>query len=370
MSLFLLRPQDLPTTSPRLAQLCAAGSYRDFAALTAHLPGADPLARIREIRLRQAHSLVWPGSLVPVPMPARSAAIDRLFSVVRVPTDTPAAWGYSILGGYEELLCELNEGGTALLPFEVRRLHLAFACLLETVAIGRLAVRLDRDLPSEPAPRRVSFTEPGAWQRWSRGHRIFAVLIQGLVVALGCLASRRPTEVEPTAALAITVRLMRAATAALRLAADLPAARYAQWIRPRMAPPHAPPGVSGTWWSDHAYMVTMLRQLWPELAQLDKSHPSQMTALRRELTMTYAAHRSICAAFVGPTASSLLSASGGIPATTALARLSTSRRRLLNRHDGRSDQQASNPPSRAGVHRGEYMDAKPGCAAGEGGPIA
>jgi hypothetical protein len=356
MSLFLLHPRDLPTTSPLLAQLCAAGSYRDFAALTAPLPGADPLARIREIRLRQALSPFWPGSLAPVPLPARSAAIDRLFSVVRVPTDTPGALGYSILGGYEELLCELSEGGTALLPFEVRRLHLAFTCLLETVASGRLAVRLDREIPSEPAPRRVSFTETGAWQRWSRGHRIFAVLIQGLVVALGCLTSRRPADVEPTAALAITVRLMRAATAALRLAADLPAARYAQWIRPRMAPPHAPPGVSGTWWSDHAYMVTMLRKLWPWLPQLDKSNPSQMMALRRELTMTYAAHRSICAAFVGPSASSLLSASGGIPATTALARLSTSRQRLLNRHGGRLDPSPVGALPKAASQPGESQE--------------
>jgi hypothetical protein len=103
-------------------------------------------------------------------------------------------------------------------------------------------------------------------------------------------------------------------------------------------------------------MVTMLRKLWPWLPQLDKSNPSQMLALRRELTMTYAAHRSICAAFVGPSASSLLSASGGIPATTALARLSTSRQRLLNRHGGRLDPSPVGALPKAASQPGESQE--------------
>ncbi|MBT2400794.1 hypothetical protein [Streptomyces sp. ISL-100] len=302
----LLRPERLPGRAE--VQAYVSGNAPGVPAELADTLRADAAAALDALR----------AALITVPLPAGTAPVcddpgesggnrdnDQSFDIVRVDGERAAILLHSTLKGAELLLDDAVRSGTDLAPEHWRALRHGFAALL-----GHLA---GFPTPSPgtdpgPGPRGADGLPSDALRRWVRGHRIFMVLIQGLVIAVDELtgAVARADTDQAAEALDLAVSLMRASEAALRFAGDFTPEEYEDLVRPTLMPPAAPPGLSGLHWRDHEYLVKRLAEARQLLAGVDPSLVPLRARFREAYAAAYDAHRFVCARFVGEDVGSLL----------------------------------------------------------------
>lgn len=306
----LLRPNRLPGRAE--VQAYVNGRAPGLPAqLAAAMGRADAAAALETLR----------AALITVPLPAGTAPVrddpdesggnrdnDQSFDIVRVDGEDgehAAILLRTTLGGAVLLLDDAVRSGTDLAAEHWRALRHGFAAMLGHLA-GFPAPSGEAD--PGPGPRRVDGLPRDALRRWVRGHRIFMVLIQGLVIAVDELTDavgRAETE-RAAESLDLAVSLMRASEAALRFAGDFTPEEYKDLVRPTLMPPIAPPGLSGLHWRDHEYLVKRLAEARQLLAGVDPSLVPLRAKFREAYAAAYDAHRFVCARFVGEDVGSLL----------------------------------------------------------------
>jgi hypothetical protein len=230
---------------------------------------------------------------------------DRVFDIVRVDGDRPWLLLRSVLLGYEMLLDDVVRCGTGLDQDQWAALRGGFAALLDYLCgPGPVAQAVEY----HAVPARADGDPVAALRRWVRGHRLFMVLIQGLVLVAGEVADglRRDEAAAAEAALELAVVLMQACAAALRFASDFGPDEYEDVVRPTLMPPAAPEGLSGLHWRDHEHMLARFAALRQPLAAAPEEFAPLRARFRAAYSAVYDDHRLVCARFVGEDATSLL----------------------------------------------------------------
>lgn len=306
----LLRPQDLPRIHPVLDG--AGASTGAAAVVDSVLRGVNPgtldtvEAALRENGLTAADFTVLTDD------PSESVsnrANDQAFGIVRVSGDRLGVLRHSTLRGYQILLRELFSSGTDLSATKLDWLHLAFVRLLalhggtDDAVDAKIAVEPHA---SGPCPPPADSTH--ALRRWTSGHHVFMVLVQGLIIALQEMAEniRIGRIAGAQRSFDLASALMRGSNAALTFTGDFPYSEYEKRVRPTLIPPTAPPDMSGLRWRDHEYLIRVLVRLRPIFAELDPRLEPWREEFLQALTGSYDAHKTVCAHFVGNDQSSVL----------------------------------------------------------------
>ncbi len=223
------------------------------------------------------------------------AAHDAYFHVVRVDGPTGPTFVRSILAARSTLLREVTESPVSLAA------HLLDAT--DRALVDLLGVLL---LPTAgPLPSVTRWDAPGdrraVMPRWIRGHQVFAVLTQGLVLSFGGLGravrAGRWSDVARWADL--TASLLRGSSGAFVLTGDFAVEDYVRDVRPSMSPPASPICLSGLMSADHRVMVQSIRDLKPALRSLHEHDPANHDRVHAELRAVYDHHAHVCERFVG-----------------------------------------------------------------------
>ena len=163
--------------------------------------------------------------------------------------------------------------------------------------------------------------EADALSIWRRGHHVFFVLTQGMVMsfALSAEALRSGHWEAARGHLELAIRLMDASGTAMELAACFSAEDYEATVRPSMHPPATRAELSGMMSSDHLALMAELAGLRTQLAvaqdRLGDVGPRFFAALAR----LYDRHIHVCERFVDRAPS--LKSGGATPAVVVLERL-------------------------------------------------
>lgn len=163
-----------------------------------------------------------------------------------------------------------------------------------------------------PLPRSSTPTsEASSARRWLRGHHMFAVLSQGLILCFSDISKMHASgETEKAVAAAEAAAfLLRASAASLEFTGDMPPEHYNNIVRIAMAPPIMPPGFSGLHSRDHRHLVKCMKDAKDALEALKLSHPDVYAGIPAALTEVYDSHKLVCSAFLGNSERSLLMAS-------------------------------------------------------------
>ncbi|ATB30111.1 hypothetical protein [Melittangium boletus] len=232
---------------------------------------------------------------------------DQVFSIVRVDGGRMPLLVHSALQGYVTLLDEALTRGTDLEPEAWGGLRAALHTVFD-ILLDRPFERED-GVPMAP-PRSTTGGERDALLRWTRGHHVFMVLLQGLIVVLNGLHRDLESSDIPAARAGLerATVLMRGSESAMRFAGDYDASAYERSVRPHLMPPRAPSELTGLRWRDHEYLIKVLTGLRPLFLKLDPSLKPQHEAFYRAVAQTYDAHKCVCARFVGTESASLFMA--------------------------------------------------------------
>ncbi|HNH46278.1 MAG TPA: hypothetical protein PKY30_04545 [Myxococcota bacterium] len=149
--------------------------------------------------------------------------------------------------------------------------------------------------------------EADALSIWRRGHHVFFVLTQGMVMsfALSAEALRSGHWEAARGHLELAIRLMDASGTAMELAACFSAEDYEATVRPSMHPPATRAELSGMMSSDHVALMAELAGLRTQLALAQDR--------------LYDRHIHVCERFVDRAPS--LKSGGATPAVVVLERL-------------------------------------------------
>jgi len=308
-ALLLLSPEELPKSYRELHQrrTTEISSLRNFSP-----PAGTSLEHVlREVRC----SLSNLGKREFPPAEMRSAceaadsdSHDEYCRICRVEDpDTLYVFTRSILKAYEELLEDTVSGGSSLTQDQWIALRAAFECLLHVVAGSKSAAQVRAELQVfDNMPVDTVWCDP--LSRWIRGHHVFLVLIQGLIVAINCFVSAHAEDSleDAFSALELATLLMHGSSASLHYAGDFPTSDYDETVRPTMMPPNVPPGMSGILARDHRHLIKLLqsqRNLFHAIEPgLRKKYEEFVTAFG----CTYDAHKLVCSHFRGDERPSLL----------------------------------------------------------------
>jgi hypothetical protein len=252
---------------------------------------------------------------------------DGFFGVFRASGEAPELFAHAVLVGYRDILREALSYGTTLGPVEWGDLRWG---LEEAIRYATGAA------PKNPRPLPVPTPAPKAHRdphrRWRAGHHAFFPLIQSIVVGLSCFKNALLDGAEPAAgdALRFAAATMRASASAMRFAADFVPAEYAGMVRPAMAPPYLPTGLSGVMSEDHERLVRSFR----ELRELFPLLHGDLRRLRDEFVdvvdNVYEAHKHVCGRFDGDRVVSLrMNRSSSESAVGVLDQLQKARLKLL-----------------------------------------
>ncbi|MEW5353126.1 MULTISPECIES: hypothetical protein [unclassified Streptomyces] len=348
----LLRPQDLPRTVEELGDTASGPAAPQLAALAdALLDGPDEKT---QDRAREAVALL--DEALPDPEPVGTdpdespgnRANDEAFAIVRVRGDALHLLRRSTAHAYLVLCEEESTTGTSLPAAQLHRLHLAFGALFALYS-GTPVHRAEAAQGSPRAPRPLpahTMGEADALRRWTRGHRVFMALVQGMVVAFHCMGDRLRAG-DPERArqfLALATTLMRGSGAALTFTGDFPYSAYTVRVRPTLIPPSAPPDMTGLRWRDHEYLIRVLSDLRPLFGDLPAPLAADHRRLAEALDEAYQAHKSVCSHFVGSDTSSVLMADRtNESAVATLERFRRSRGQLVSGRRPRGGRREEQP---------------------------
>lgn len=306
-SFYLLRPELLPRGWNEIGKGRGMAVLEEFLALLRQSPDdREALAAARQALERLA---LKSEDFIRVGEDPRESAANRAndlaFHIVRVQGEVLPLLIHSTLQGFVALLDEAVTGGTDLKPQEWGRLRAAF-----TVAFSVLARSQIEPGPAQPIVplRSLAEGERDALRRWTRGHYVFMVLVQALVVILNCFRQSVEAGDIPGARsmLAMATTLMWGSESGLRFAGDFSYNSYEKAVRPTLMPPVAPPGMTGLHWRDHEHLVKVLGGLRPVFQALDPRLEAQREALYEAVATAYESHKYVCSSFVGTERPSLL----------------------------------------------------------------
>jgi hypothetical protein len=295
-------PSEFPSALP-------TASYSAFAALRAEREHATSAASLLGLLEAAADELPAEREALPVRAEDSLAAHDAYFRLRRVgATNATDVYASCIVHANALFVREVLEGGSTLSHGQLSDVDRAFATMLETAYTFA---------PQVTAPVRewpVTGDSPVSMRRWVRGHQVFTVLTQGLVLAVDEVAaafesaSAAPQESSRLLnAVDRLVILMRGSAGALRLTGDFSPEEYETKIRPTMVPPHVPEGFSGLLSSDHRALISRLRRLRPLWDRLSLEAPAIHARITEVVAYVYEEHKGVCANFVGTDRPSLVS---------------------------------------------------------------
>ena len=304
-----LPPELVPRS--RASSEAPEAARRDAAAcsgLGARAASAELAAAIGRVLadMPVAHS----RTAAPTACPAAGAddvALDSYFGIVRLEGDAPRIFLRSVLQANLILLEEVHEGGSSLDEAELHKLDDALAAVVSHVLA----------LPRDPPARVGSWNRAAARgsdpiRRWIRGHHVFVMLTQGLILALqdveDALTAGRTGDV--AAALDLATMLMEGTAVAFRFTGDFAPMQYRDTVRPTMMPPLAPEGLSGVLSPDHRQLLQVLGRLKPRLKELELSACDGYGRFVTAFRAAYDDHIHVCSRFVGSKEPSLLMKAG------------------------------------------------------------
>ncbi|MFD0634322.1 hypothetical protein [Catenulispora yoronensis] len=277
------------------------------------------------VRLAGFQSLPQQEPATPSALECGPDDMDTFFGVRRVPGSDAAVFLLGFLVTHLDAVDDAAWAGTSISASDWEVLRRGVHVVFGAAAPGSRVENTARD--RTPPPDIDGHT---AFARWKTGHRMFYVITQGISCALIATAhaAARGNAIATRAALEAATALSRSAAVAIRFTADFPAEVYRTAVRPRMTPPHAPPGFSGLAGRDHRELVRVYRTVGPVIATLDREQfaASEFRAATDEM---FAAHQAVCCEFVGQRDPSLLTRSQGQTAVHVLAGLIRNRRGLL-----------------------------------------
>jgi hypothetical protein len=311
---FLLRPQQLPRSRAEFVAttpVTAALSMMRLSAPPSSDENALEVARAALVQLGVTDQCFTPVVNDADESPGNRAN-DEVFAIVRVTGPSFPMLVHSTVQGFIALLEEAIGAGANVTPVEWSRLRAAFAVLFDTFGGENYSDETAQDpaaLRAPPAVRRDS--DHSALQRWRRGHHMFMVVIQGLVVLFNSFRHEIETSNfhAAQALLDATTRVMAGVGPALQFTGDFCYSDYEKEVRPTLMPPQAPPGLTGLYWRDHEYLMKLLGRMRPILMNLGTSFSPCLHHLHEALASAYDSHKVVCSSFVGSERSSLLMAS-------------------------------------------------------------
>jgi hypothetical protein len=324
-------PEDLPRSADDLRARASEPVRRllTVRAWRARGSGAgDLLAALRE-GIAALPSGVCPPAPVPDPdTEADPDAHDAYCRIRRTEDQALHVLLVAALQSYEGLVQDLVAGGSTLAPTHWEALNRSYDAFFEHLRAGVLA-----STPGALArPLRVPYGEAVTGQpleRWIRGHHVFLVLIQALIVSLNAFETAHAAGETGAAgeALDLATVLMDGSRAALHYACDFGRAAYDGVVRPTMMPPHVPPGMSGLLARDHAHLVKVLHSQRARFAALDPALATKYECFVAAFGGAYEAHKLVCAHFGGAEHPSLLNGEAPETGIEALDTLKRSRLR-------------------------------------------
>jgi hypothetical protein len=257
---------------------------------------------------------------------ADDAAHDHYFRIWRAAAPDGAVFVRAVLSASALFHAEM---AAAYAPAEAERfaaVGAGLAALLAHIA----GIRLAPLQPSAAEPP-ATYTAVDPMQRWMQGHQIFAVLTQGIVLALLDFEAAVPMERQRArVALALAADLLMASAAAFRFTAHFAPRAYRDVVRPSMMAVRVGAGFSGLLSVDHRELVIVLTRLRPMLALARRRFAAERTLLTRALNHVYDNHKYVCAQFDGANKPSLRCPSASpLPGVEQLERYQCARVALL-----------------------------------------
>ncbi|MET8846904.1 hypothetical protein [Amycolatopsis sp. NPDC004625] len=325
MKLVMLRPAFLPADVGSLRSGPVTGAVAELGPLVATraLADADLLARLAAVPVRPAGTKLDRSAFTGVlnRKEQHFAVHDGFFGVFRATDAATELLAHCALVGYRTILREATRCGTTLDDEQWGRLRHG----IEAVIAYALGLPLGEPRPAA-APAGTAPLDPH--RRWRSGHHVFFPLIQGIVLGLGCFQSALNAGRAEDAgeALAFATAAMSASRDAMRFAADFPSGDYRGAVRPAMAPPHLPVGLSGVMSEDHDLLIRRFRELREVFPTLTGPLVARREGFITAVEATYDAHKQVCARFDGDHVVSLrMSASSSAKAVGVLEQLERSR---------------------------------------------
>jgi hypothetical protein len=325
MKLVMLRPAQLPTDVGSLRSGPVTDAVAELGPLVATraLGDAELLARLAAVPVRPAGIKLDRSAFTGIlSRKERHFAVhDGFFGVFRAVDATTELLAHCTLVGYRTVLREAARCGTTLDEEQWGRLRHGIEAVLAYI----LGLPIGEPRPA-PVPAGTAPLDPHL--RWRSGHHVFFPLIQALVLGLGCFQSAlnagRPEAAEE--ALAFATVVMSASSDAMRFASDFPPGDYSGAVRPAMAPPFLPAGLSGVMSEDHDLLIRRFRELREIFPTLDGPLVARRERFITAVEAAYDAHKRVCAKFDGEHVVSLrMSADSAAKAVGVLEQLKRSR---------------------------------------------
>ncbi|MEV4050074.1 hypothetical protein AB0J55_02705 [Amycolatopsis sp. NPDC049688] len=329
MKLVLLRPAFLPADVRSLRSGPVTDAVAELGPIVAGraLDDAGLLARLAAVPVRPAGTKLDRSAFTGVLTRKEQhfAVHDGFFGVFRATDAAPELLAHCALVGYRTILREAVRCGTTLDDEQWGRLRHG----VEAVVAYALGLPIGEPRPA-PAPAGTAPLDPH--RRWRSGHHVFFPLIQAIVLGLGCFqtALNAGRLEDAGEALAFATATMSASRDAMRFAADFPPGDYRSAVRPAMAPPHLPVGLSGVMSEDHDLLIRRFRELREVFPTLTGPLAGRREEFITAVEATYDAHKGVCARFDGDHVVSLrMSASSSAKAVGVLEQLERSRLNTL-----------------------------------------
>ena len=310
---YLLAPESLPRSRPEcvargdaaaaleIVRVCSRGCSNESALVAARKAierlNLDPRSLVRVAEDRHESEA--------------NRSNDDAFGIIRVRGDVVPILVHSTLQGYVALLEEAAAGGANVGAEDWSKLRGAFGLLFHILADGSVDEVPSPDSGAAPIePPQAAEAHHSALSRWTRGHHMFMVLIQGLVTSFSSFQREIEAGQSDRASdsLRAATRLMVASGVALRFTGDFKYSDYERDVRPTLMPPIAPEGLTGLYWRDHEYLIRFLTKARSLFTAVDPSLRGQLHLFCEALKETYASHKGVCASFVGTERPSLLMA--------------------------------------------------------------
>lgn len=175
---------------------------------------------------------------------------------------------------------------------------------------------------------------------WKKGHWLFLVFSQALIISLNRLAAAIAKNQLPQAKLELetTAELMYASGAAMKLTGSFTREKYDSEIRPTMMTGNPQSlvnseNLSGLMMWDHDYLINIICK--QKILPIMKTLPNILQAEQEKIVLAYKCgisdgHKSICAEFGGGEIGSLIAASESSAAIKTLEKFENSRVKLLD----------------------------------------